>query len=266
MDDDEDLKSFREKGSAEDLEATEKPFLLAWPGVISKILHTTQALLRGIFTPDALKHSNKRPGNDSEVISRPVDEPFVRKEIALACRSLAKILARNGKEKEISALRRKVIRLLRMLLGQTENPEIQNYLMRFETREMNEQLGKTVQELLEWTGVKFQASHGRRNRPWPPSANGVEFIENPTYRRTKMIILHRIACSIKSGVWHSRGEIEDKIEKVRKALESGMEHDPRFGLDQLLCDLNDIGYLKSDGRRAAFCRKGRSKQHPSCRN
>lgn len=260
MDDDEDLKTFREKASADDLETTGKPLLPAWPGLIERILHTGQTLLKGLFIHDAPEPSNEKPGNDFKALDWPVDEPVVRKELALACRSMTKTLARNENEKEIRAFRKKVSRLLRKLLGHADDREIQDFLTRFETREMDGQFEKTVQDLLEWTGVKFEASHGRRGRVWPPSADGVVFIENHAYRRTKLLILHRIACSIKPGVWHSRGEIEDKIQAVRNSLESGMQNDPRLGLDQLLCDLNDIGYLKGDGRRTAFCRKGHSKR------
>ncbi len=65
-------------------------------------------------------------------------------------------------------------------------------------------------------------------------------IENTAYKRSKLLILYRIACSDKSEARYTRDEIVEKIETVRADQESNRRNDLRFSTDQLLRDLINL--------------------------
>lgn len=185
-----------------------------------------------------------------------VEESEARKELVNACLGLKKLLARQGNEKEINGYRKKLMRTLQVFLGHSDAGKIRDFLKRLDANHEGEQIEGIIQEILSWTGVDLGPEmDGKKSPRWPPSVEGVPFIENTAYKRPKLLILYQVACSVRPGKRYSRARIIEKIEAVRKDFDSGWQTDLRFSADQLLRDMIDIGYLEDDGRRGCFWRK-----------
>lgn len=187
---------------------------------------------------------------------RLISETEARNELARACVFMKNVLARKVSEEEINGHRKKLMRLLNNFCTHPDRERIRDFQKRLGERPSRDQQEEILQQVLNWTGVDIEKTVKSKKAPaWPPSTGGVPFINNTNYRKPKLLVLYRIACSLTPGVRYSRDEIVEKIEAVRATLESNRKQDLRFHHDQLLRDMIDIGYIADDGRRTAFWRK-----------
>lgn len=107
----------------------------------------------------------------------------------------------------------------------------------------------TAEEMLAATDFIFQAFNlepEAGKTTFPPSGGPINFINDTSLRRPKLLLLYKIACKISHARSYSRAEIETIVIDELSSIHACRSADFRFQPDVVIRNLVDVGYLERD--------------------
>jgi len=88
--------------------------------------------------------------------------------------------------------------------------------------------------------------------PFPPAGGPINFINDTSLRRPKLLLLYQIACRISHERRYSRTEIEAIVSDELNSVDACRRNDFRFHTDVVIRNLVDIGYLDRDPHKNEY--------------
>ena len=89
-------------------------------------------------------------------------------------------------------------------------------------------------------------------QPFPPSGGPINFINDTSLRRPKLLLLYQIACRVNHERRYSRAEIEAIVSDELYSVNECRRNDFRFQPDVVIRNLVDVGYLDRDPHKNEY--------------